>query len=158
MNATEQSLDVHIRWMIRRDMPEVLRIEVSKSEARWHEDDFIEVLKGRKNIGLVAEFEDKVVGHVIYELNSDHIFVWNFAVDPVYRRLGVGRKLMGRIIGKIGGRKVSGRVKRKWIELEVPDTSLDFHLFLRAMGFRATGTVRRPGGGGHFYRFEYRKG
>ncbi len=31
---------VHIRWMIRRDMPEVMRTERASFEYAWTEDDF----------------------------------------------------------------------------------------------------------------------
>ena len=35
---------VHIRWMIRRDMPEVLEIERKSFEFPWFEEDFIRCL------------------------------------------------------------------------------------------------------------------
>ena len=36
---------VHIRWMIRRDMPEVLAIEHASFEFPWCEEEFLRVLR-----------------------------------------------------------------------------------------------------------------
>ena len=57
-------LPVHIRWMIRRDMPSVLAIEQECFEFPWYEDDFVRCLRQRNCIGMVAELDDKVVGYM----------------------------------------------------------------------------------------------
>jgi len=49
---------VHIRWMIRRDMPEVLEIEDRSFEFSWSEEDFIRCLRQRNCIGMVAEHDE----------------------------------------------------------------------------------------------------
>jgi [ribosomal protein S18]-alanine N-acetyltransferase len=46
---------VHVRWLIRRDMPAVLKIEDSSFEFPWREDDFIRALRQRNCIGMVAD-------------------------------------------------------------------------------------------------------
>ena len=86
----KQEVRVHIRWMIRRDMPEVLAIEVESFEFPWLEDDFIRCLRQRNCIGMVAEHEDRVVGFMIYELHKTRIHVLNFAVAKSFRHCGVG--------------------------------------------------------------------
>ncbi|MEK6238743.1 MAG: ribosomal-protein-alanine N-acetyltransferase RimI, partial [Planctomycetales bacterium] len=58
----QRELRVHIRWMIRRDMPEVLAIENSSFEFPWSEEDFLRSLQQRNCIGMVAEWEDSIVG------------------------------------------------------------------------------------------------
>lgn len=77
-----QQVRTHIRWMIRRDMPEVLAIEAASFEFPWLEDDFIRCLRQRNCIGMVAEHDDRVVGFMIYELNKSRIQVLNFATAP----------------------------------------------------------------------------
>ena len=47
----KQLVRTHIRWMIRRDMPEVLAIEAASFEFPWLEDDFIRCLRQRNCIG-----------------------------------------------------------------------------------------------------------
>ena len=60
-SKTDFEANVHIRWMIRRDMSEVLEIEKSSFEFPWSEEDFIRCLRQRNCIGMVAEFDDRVV-------------------------------------------------------------------------------------------------
>ena len=51
---SKQDLQVHIRWMIRRDMVDVLDIESAAFEFPWSEEDFIRCLRQRNCIGMIA--------------------------------------------------------------------------------------------------------
>src|SRR5215467_12994633 len=88
--AQKNAIRVHIRWMIRRDMPEVLSTELASFEYAWTEDDFLRCLRQRNCIGMVAEHNDRVVGFMIYELHKNRLHILNFAVHPSARRLGIG--------------------------------------------------------------------
>ena len=44
----KQQVRMHIRWMIRRDMPEVLRIEQASYDYPWCEEDFLRI--GRAHV------------------------------------------------------------------------------------------------------------
>ena len=68
-----QKTRVHIRWMIRRDMPEVLAIEHAHESTPWPEEEFIWVLRQRNCIGMVCEDRDKIVGFMVYELYRTRI-------------------------------------------------------------------------------------
>ncbi len=85
----KQEIRVHIRWMIRRDMAEVLQIERESFEFPWVDEDFIRCLRQRNCIGMVAEHEGRVVGFMIYELHRTRIHVLNFAVARSCQRLDV---------------------------------------------------------------------
>ena len=50
----QAQLRVHIRWMIRRDMAEVLEIERGAFEFPWFEEEFIRCLRQRNCIGVAA--------------------------------------------------------------------------------------------------------
>jgi len=126
---------VHIRWMIRRDMPEVLEIEQQSFEYPWREDDFVNSLRQRNCIGMVAEHEDLVVGFMIYELHKDRIHLLNFAVSSDYRRMSVGNQMAQKLIWKLTPR-------RNRISLEVRETNMPAQLFFREMGFRAITVLR----------------
>ncbi len=76
----QQQLRAHIRWMIRRDMAEVLEIESEGFEFPWREEDFIRCLRQRNCIGMVAEHAERVVGFMIYELHKTRLHLLNFAV------------------------------------------------------------------------------
>ena len=82
----QAQLRVHIRWMIRRDMPEVLDIERAAFEFPWFEEEFIRCLRQRNCIGMVAEHAERVVGFMIYELHKTRLHILNFAVAADLRR------------------------------------------------------------------------
>ena len=134
----KQGLDVkvHIRWMIRRDMPEILGIEQQSFEFPWCEDDFIRCLRQRNCIGMVAEHQDRIVGFMIYELHKSRLHILNFAVCPSHRRHGVGRQMATKLISKLSHQR------RTRVLLEVRETNLDAQLFFRSNGFRAVTVLR----------------
>src|SRR5207253_7769626 len=88
---------VHIRWMIRRDMPHVLAIEQESFEFPWSEEDFIRCLRQRNCIGMVAEVEDKIVGFMVYELHKTRLHLLNFAVAGLWQRRGIGTQMAGKL-------------------------------------------------------------
>lgn len=134
---TEQTRTcVHIRWMIRRDMPAVLGIENKSFEFAWTEDDFIRCLRQRNCIGMVAEEDDKVVGFMIYELHKNRLHILNFAVGEDSRRSGVGFAMIGKLLGKLS------QERRNRIMLEVRETNLIAQLFFKKIGFRAVSVLR----------------
>jgi ribosomal-protein-alanine N-acetyltransferase len=127
---------VHIRWMIRRDMPEVLAIEHASSEFPWCEEEFLRVLRQRNCIGMVAEHGERVVGFMIYELHKARLQVLNFAVAPEFRRQGVGHQMVAKLVGKLSAHR------RTRIVLHVRESCLPAQLFYRVQGFRATEVAR----------------
>jgi ribosomal-protein-alanine N-acetyltransferase len=136
-NRTEkEQVHVHIRWMIRRDMPEVLQTEADSFEFAWTEEDFLRCLRQRNCIGMVAEQNEKVIGFMIYELHKAKLHILNFAVCPQYRRLGVGGQMVGKLVGKLSSHR------RTRITLEVRETNLAAQLFFRSLGFRAVRVLR----------------
>jgi [ribosomal protein S18]-alanine N-acetyltransferase len=125
----------HIRWMIRRDMPEVLAVENCSFEFPWRESDFIRCLRQRDHIGMVAEINKQVVGFMIYQLHKDHLDLLNFAVDPMSRRRRVGETMVQKMIRKLTPRR------RTRITLYVRESNVSAQLFFRTQGFVATGIV-----------------
>ena len=132
----KSQLRVHIRWMIRRDMPEVLEIERASFEFPWFEEDFIRCLRQRNCIGMVAEHAEHVVGFMIYELHKTRLHILNFAVSPSVRHRAVGRQMIDKLIGKLSSQR------RTHISLEVRETNLSAQIFFRESGFRATNVLR----------------
>ncbi len=127
---------VHIRWMIRRDMPEVLAIEHASFEYPWCEEEFLRVLRQRNCIGMVAEHGERIIGFMIYELHRNKIHVLDFATHGEFRRRGVGRQMIAKLVGKLSSQR------RNRIALHVRETNLQGQLFYRVMGFRAMEVVR----------------
>jgi [ribosomal protein S18]-alanine N-acetyltransferase len=136
--SSDQKTDirVHIRWMIRRDMLEVLNIEAESFEFPWLEEDFIRCLRQRNCIGMVAEYDDRVVGFMVYELNKTRLHVLNFAVAPECRRRGIGSQMIAKLVGKLSSQR------RTRVVLEVRETNLPAQIFFRENGFRAVSVMR----------------
>jgi ribosomal-protein-alanine N-acetyltransferase len=136
-NRTEkEQVRVHIRWMIRRDMPEVLQTEQESFEFAWTEEDFLRCLRQRNCIGMVAEQGERVVGFMIYELHKSKLHILNFAVHPATRRGGVGAQMVSKLISKLSSHR------RTRITLEVRETNLTAQLFFRSQGFKAVKVLR----------------
>ena len=134
--AEKEQVRVHIRWMIRRDMPEVLQTEQQSFEFAWTEEDFLRCLRQRNCIGMVAEQGERVVGFMIYELHKARLHILNFAVHPQYRRVGVGAQMVGKLVSKLSSHR------RTKITLEVRETNLSAQLFFRTQGFKAVRVLR----------------
>ncbi len=127
---------LHIRWMIRRDMAEVLAAELASFEYAWTEEDFLRCLRQRNCIGMVAEINDRIVGFMIYELHKGKLHVLNFAVAPAHRRTGIGRVMVKKLIGKLVTHK------RSKITLAVRERNLTAQLFFRGQDFKAVRVLR----------------
>ena len=134
--TTPHGLGIHIRWMIRRDMSEVITIEQEAFEFPWSEEDFTRCLRQRNCIGMVAELADSVVAFMIYELHRSRLHMLNFAVLRSHRRLGIGTQMMEKLVAKLTPDR------RGRIALEVRETNLPAQIFFRSLGFRATSVLK----------------
>ncbi|MFO0966688.1 MAG: ribosomal protein S18-alanine N-acetyltransferase [Gemmataceae bacterium] len=157
MNAgrtEKEQARVHIRWMIRRDMAEVLQTEHLSFDHSWSEEDFLRCLRQRNCIGMVAEHGEKVVGFMIYELHKNRLHILNFAVHPGWRRLSVGSQMVAKLISKLSSHR------RTRITLEVRETNLAAQLFFRKQEFRAVRVLRAfyEDSGEDAFLMEYRFG
>jgi len=132
----KDQLRVHIRWMIRRDMPEVLQIEQESFDFAWTEEDFLRCLRQRNCIGMVAEHGDRVVGFMIYELHKSKLHILNFAVSSAFRRRGIGAQMVAKLIGKLSSHR------RTRITLAIRETNLAAQLFFSHSDFRALKVLR----------------
>jgi ribosomal-protein-alanine N-acetyltransferase len=134
--AAASPLPVYVRWMIRRDMPQVLAIEQQAFEFPWYEDDFLRCLRQRNCIGMVAEASERLLGFMVYELQKSRLHLLNFAVSTEARRRGVGTQMAKKLMSKLS------HDRRSRILLEIRETNLPAQLFFRSLGFRAISVLR----------------
>lgn len=127
---------ISIRWMIRRDMQEVVDIESKSFKYPWPEEDFVSALRARNCIGMVAEMYTTIAGYMIYELLDKTIRLTNFAVHPTYTRRGIGTRMIAKLVNKLSAQR------RTNVSLAVRETNLDAQLFFRSCGFKATRVLR----------------
>ena len=131
-----QRADVHIRWMIRRDMPAVLDIENDSFPFAWTREDFRNALRQRNCMAMVAEIGDKIVGYMIYELHRNRLEILNLAVHRQHRRSGVGSSMLAKLYGKLSPQR------RTRIVAAVCERNEIAHYWLKACGFRCVGLLR----------------
>ena len=149
----QAKLAIHIRWMIRLDIPAVGRIEAASDAFAWSAADFVAYLRQRQCIGMVAEVGARVVGFMIYDLERTRFHLRKLAVDPDFRRRKIGAQMIERLKGKLTNHR------RRSIDVLVRERNLDSQRFFRCLGFTAHRVLR-----GHFddsgedaYQMQYQR-
>lgn len=128
---------VHLRWMIGRDMEQVLLLEKRSFDNPWTALEFGNMMRDNNSIGMVAVNEyDKVLGYMIYGLHKNRLHLMNFAVHPDHQRIGIGKQMIDKLKSKLHPDR------RNRINLEVRETNLAAQLFFKAMGFRAVNILK----------------
>lgn len=151
----------HVRWMVRSDLPDVLEIERDSFAFYWTEEHFFTALRRRNCIGMVAEQavggsksegQWRRVGFMVYELERDKLVIANFAVRPGFRRFGIGRSMIAKLVGKLSSHR------RRSIAVHVRESNLGAHLFFKMTGFQALRVIRDhyEDSGEDAYLMEYR--
>lgn len=136
-------MDLHLRWMIRRDLPSVMNIDGNSFAKPWSEDNFLDCLRQRNCIGMVAEDGDNIVGYMLYELHRRHLSLMRLAVSPWNRHQGVGSKMVGRLVDKLPSHR------RNAVKMLVDERNMGACLFLKACGFKAVMVERGQGEDGY---------
>ena len=131
------ALKIHIRWMIRRDMPEVLAIESESFEFPWWEERFLALPAAAQLHRHGGRAGRPGVGFMIYELHKIAAARSEFRGAFTISRSGVGSHMVTKLIGKLSTQR------RNRILLEVRETNLAAQLFFRNSGFRAVSVLAR---------------
>jgi ribosomal protein S18 acetylase RimI-like enzyme len=131
-----------VRWLMRRDLSYVLRIEFEACADPWGEDEILALLCERNVIGSVAVLDPNgpgPVGYCIYSWDKRAWTILRLAVHPDFQRHGIGKLLVGRLVEKLNQRFCNSRDS---IEHLIPDWNLSGQLFLQKCGFRGVSVVR----------------
>ena len=128
----------YIRYLIRRDLSQVLEIDNACFEFVWTKEDFIDCLRQKNCIGMVIEHEHKIIGFMIYEFNKHFLKLLDFAVRPSHQRRGFGTQMIDCLKDKIGQQ----RRNRNEICCEIRESNLPAQLFFRAQGFTAVDVLK----------------
>jgi ribosomal protein S18 acetylase RimI-like enzyme len=122
---------VSIRWMIKRDLPAILKIQESL-KFPWTEAEFLEALGNTNCIGMSAEAHGLIVGYMIYELYKEYFYVVNLAVTEELRRQHIGSQLVNMLLDRLNPNR------RTCINTNVRESDLITQLFLKNLNFKAT--------------------
>lgn len=126
---------VKIRWLIRKDIARVLEIDEELGIPDQREE-YIETLRQRNGIGIVAEIDGLVVGYAIYMLHKRSIEIVYFAVCRMHSGRGVGRRLIEYLAAKLPIQK------RDHLTVSVNEYNVEMQVFLRAVGFQCVSSER----------------
>jgi [ribosomal protein S18]-alanine N-acetyltransferase len=132
------TIATHIRWIVTKDLPEVLAIEQASFDDPWSEEMFKTFLRQQFAIGMVAEIAGSVHGFMLYELHKEHYHLVSLAVQTKCRRLGIGKQMVDKLKAKLSTHR------RPKLSLQVQERNLPAQLFFRSQGFLATHIEHKP--------------
>lgn len=88
-----------IRLMRPEDLEQVMCIERTSFESPWTKNNFFDEFKNSDlSIQLVMEVDGRIISFAIVWIIIDECHLANIAVHPDYRRKGVGKIMLDRII------------------------------------------------------------
>ena len=132
MSLTEQAIPaasrgVSISRMTEHDLLEVVEIEESSGLSRWGWAAYYAELQGiNRHLMLVARVagehkrgRSKLAGYIVARMGADELHINNVAVREPYRRLGIGRALLDRILAE--GKR--SEVPSAFLELRAGNTA-----------------------------------
>ena len=122
-----------LRPVTSSDLEDILAIEKASFAYPWSQRFFLQELRVPCARSLLAMIEGKPVGYVIYWVLPSEIDIHNLAVDPAYRRQGIGRSLLQAVIDEA---KHEGRGR---ITLEVRRSNEAAQRLYQSVGFVSQG-------------------
>ena len=117
-------------------VPAVARLERENFSLPWSENVLHSELSNPLALWIVALDEGEVVGYVGAQIVPDEADMMNLAVDEKYRRMGIGKSLVERLVERLQARCVRS------LTLEVRVSNLPAISLYESMGFLVAG--RRP--------------
>ncbi len=88
-------------------------------------------------LGSLTGRSDRVIGYVVGQRLIDELEIYSLAVDPDWRRNGLGRRLLAQVLERVRSEGVSR------VSLEVRSSNAPARALYRGFGFRPEG--QRPG-------------
>lgn len=140
MKQTRKPPKIEVRW-IDDDDPQAIcaiaRERLGRLGETWEETlaSVYRYMDRTDHVPKVLRVDGKVEGYIFYRLERGLVFIDEIAVRT--SRQGYGRRLVRHLLGSLG------RLRRKLVAVQVPETNLPAQLFFRSMGFKWFRTVKR---------------
>jgi [ribosomal protein S18]-alanine N-acetyltransferase len=115
------------------DLDEVMTIERSSFRFPWSAGFFRQELQVVCARSILAEADGKIIGYVLFWLLPGALDIHNIAVHADYRRRGIARILLGRVIHEARCQSITR------VLLEVRTSNLPAQKLYEAVGFHTTG-------------------
>jgi len=131
----KQLVRVTVEPMSSTDIPRVLEIERESFRTPWPRDAYVHELKeNRLATYFIAKAGEQIVGYCGMWVILDEAHITTIAVDPEFRGMHVGERLL---IGLIDASVDRGA---RWMTLEVRRSNLSAQKLYKKYGFREIGT------------------
>lgn len=99
-------LDLTIVPMEGEDLDDLLRIERASFDDPWSEEMFRREFHLEQSQIWVAKMGEAIVGFLCFWVFSQRSEILNIAIDPLYRRVGIGTLLMERFLDYVRGNDI----------------------------------------------------
>jgi len=124
-----------LRDMTYADLDAVLQVEITVFPSPWSRSSFEIELAKPYSVAIIAEAEGSLAGYGVAWLVADEIHIANVAVHPDFRRRGLGRALVERLLES--GESAKGAF------LEVRIRNSDAIRLYRQLGFQDIGIRKK---------------
>lgn len=115
------------------DIADVMAIERTAYAYPWSERFFRQEMQAEYARSILAEIDGRIAGYILFWLLPGAIDIHNVAVHSDFRRRGLGRRLLERVVLE-ARRRASSR-----ITLEVRKSNLPAQKLYESTGFAVTG-------------------
>lgn len=133
-----KELEVFLRQFEEADLPRVLKIEkLSFAISPWPASRFKKYFQREPEGFAVAEVNEKVVGYVVGYIKEKRGHIASIAVDPKYRKEGVGHQLAAWSLNYFKEKKV------KQVQVEVRTTNQASIKFFKSFHFQILKTLKK---------------
>lgn len=125
-----------LRVMDRADLPRVMEIERASFTTPWTRATFLGLLDRPDSYLVVAEIEGRVVAYAVFWQVLDQAELGDIAVDPEWRRRGVGARVLEHVLDRAAEQGV------RELYLEVRESNRTAQRLYERYGFRIVGRRR----------------
>ena len=140
MKENEIGNSVSVREMVQADVEGVAQIEREAFSQPWSEQGFLDALKQKNAVFLIAECEGQLVGYCGLYYAADEGEITNVAVKESFRRRNIADKIISEIVKTARQKKIAA------IYLEVRESNVPARRLYEKHGFISSG-IRK-----NFYR------
>ena len=130
-----EEISVHVRGMTYDDLTSVSDIERRSYDFPWSHGVFRDCLLAGY-VCLVLDRDDQVIGYTILSVAAAEAHILNLCVDPGFRGLGYGERLLNQLVDRARHAEVDA------IFLEVRPSNANALALYRKKGFRKI--AKRP--------------
>lgn len=125
--------NIEFRPMTIADLDDVMVIERTSYRFPWSPGFFLQELQVACARSILAEVDGRIVGYVLYWLLPGALDIHNIAVHVDFRRQGIARLLLGRVLSQAQAQSGTR------VMLEVRKSNLPAQKLYESIGFSTTG-------------------